>query len=40
MVGFGILEWSFLAALILLVGAVTLFLVYLLAQLFHMHSRR
>jgi hypothetical protein len=40
MVGFGILEWSFLAALIFLVGAVTLFLMFLLAQLFQMHSRR
>lgn len=40
MLGYGVLEWSFLLALIILVGAVTLFLVFLLAQLFQMHSRR
>jgi hypothetical protein len=34
------LEWSFLGALVLLVGVVTLFLVFLLAQLFRIHSRR
>ncbi|HEX9235568.1 MAG TPA: hypothetical protein VF972_04750 [Actinomycetota bacterium] len=40
MVGFGVLEWSFLGALVLLVGAVTAFLLFLLAQLFRIHSRR
>jgi hypothetical protein len=40
MLSFGILEWSFLAALIVLVGAVSLFAVFLLAQLFRIHSRR
>jgi hypothetical protein len=39
-VAFGILEWSFLAALIFLVGAVTVFAVFLLAQLFRIHSRK
>ena len=40
MLGYGWLEWSFLTALIVLVGAVTLFMFFLVAQLFRMHSRR
>lgn len=40
MLGFGVLQWSFLAALIILVGAVTAFLLFLLAQFFRLHSRR
>jgi hypothetical protein len=34
MLAFGVLEWSFLAALIALVGAAGVFGLYVLAQLF------
>jgi hypothetical protein len=34
MLAFGVLEWSFLAALVALVGAAGLFGLFILAQLF------
>lgn len=37
---FGLLEWTFLAVLVVLVGAAGLFAVFLLAQLFREHDRR
>ncbi|HXF56672.1 MAG TPA: hypothetical protein VNO34_03705 [Actinomycetota bacterium] len=37
---FGVLEWTFLALLVLLVGAAGLFGLFVLAQLFRTHSRR
>jgi hypothetical protein len=37
---FGILEWTFVAVLVALVGAAGLFGVFILAQLFRDHSRR
>jgi hypothetical protein len=37
---FGLLEWSFLAALVALVGAAGVFFLFVVAQLFRMHSRR
>jgi hypothetical protein len=36
---FGILEWSFLIALVVLVGAAGVFAVYVVAQLFRNPSR-
>jgi hypothetical protein len=38
--GYGILEWSFIVALVFLVGAAGLFALFLVAQLFRDHSRR
>ncbi len=40
MIGFGILEWSFLAALVLLVGLAGVFALFLVAQLFRNPTRR
>ena len=40
MVAFGPLEWTFVAILVLLVGAAGLFAVFLLLQLFRNPSRR
>jgi hypothetical protein len=40
MIAFGPLEWTFLAILVVLVGAAGLFAVFLLVQLFRTHSRR
>lgn len=37
---FGLLEWTFLALLVLLVGVAALFGLFVLAQLFRTHSRR
>jgi hypothetical protein len=37
---FGTLEWSFLAALVVLVGAAGVFFLFILLQLFRAHSRR
>jgi hypothetical protein len=37
---FGPLEWTFLVALVVLVGAAGAFAMFLLAQLFRTHSRR
>jgi hypothetical protein len=37
---FGVLEWTFLAVLVLLTGSAGLFAVYLVAQLFRNPSRR
>jgi hypothetical protein len=34
MLAFGVLEWSFLAALIVLVGAAGVFALFIVAQLF------
>jgi hypothetical protein len=39
-IGFGLLEWTFLATLVLLVGAAGVFALFLLLQLFQTHSRR
>jgi hypothetical protein len=39
-IGFGILEWSFLAALVLLVGLAGVFALFLVVQLFRNPSRR
>jgi hypothetical protein len=36
---FGILEWTFLVALVVLVAAAGLFGVFMLAQLFRDHAR-
>jgi hypothetical protein len=38
-IGFGVLEWTFLAVLVVLVGA-GVFALFLLLQLFQTHSRR
>ena len=40
MVGFGVLEWTFLVVLVVLVGAAGFFALFLLTQLFRDHSRR
>ena len=40
MLAFGKLEWSFVAVLVILVGAAGLFAVFLFLQLFRGHSRR
>ena len=40
MIGFGVLEWTFVAILGLLVGAAGVFALFLLFQLFQTHSRR
>ena len=40
MVAFGPLEWTFVAILVLLVGAAGLFALFLLLQLFRNPSRR
>jgi hypothetical protein len=40
MVGFGVLEWAFLVALVILVAASGLFALFLVAQQFRGHSRR
>jgi hypothetical protein len=39
-IGFGMLEWSFLAALVLLVGLAGVFALFLVVQLFRNPSRR
>jgi hypothetical protein len=40
MMGFGTLEWTFVAILVALVGAAGLFTLFLLVQLFRNPSRR
>jgi hypothetical protein len=40
MLAFGVLEWTFLAILVLLVGAAGLFGLFMVAQLFRNPSRR
>jgi hypothetical protein len=40
MLGYGPLEWTFVVALVVLVGAAGVFALFLLAQLFRAHSRR
>jgi hypothetical protein len=40
MLAFGVLEWTFLAILVLLVGAASLFGLFIVAQLFRNPSRR
>ena len=40
MIEFGTLEWSFLIALVVLVGAAGVFFLFILMQLFRVHSRR
>jgi hypothetical protein len=40
MLAFGVLEWTFVVALVVLVGAAGLFAAFLLLQLFRNHSRR
>ncbi|HYU57854.1 MAG TPA: hypothetical protein VEO00_07375 [Actinomycetota bacterium] len=40
MVAFGVLEWSFVGALAVLVGAAGIFALFLLAQLFRNPTRR
>jgi hypothetical protein len=40
MLGFGVLEWTFVAILVLLVGAAGVFALFLLVQLFRNPSRR
>ncbi len=40
MIAFGLLEWTFLVVLVLLVGAAGVFALFLVAQLFRAHSRR
>ena len=40
MLAFGILEWSFIAILVVLVGAAGLFALFLILQLFRNPSRR
>jgi hypothetical protein len=37
---FGVLEWAFLALLVVLVGAAGLFGLFVVVQLFRSHSRR
>jgi hypothetical protein len=39
-IGFGGLEWTFLAILVVLVGAAGVFALFLLLRLFQTHSRR
>lgn len=40
MIGFGLLEWTFVGVLVVLVGAAGVFALFLLFQLFQTHSRR
>jgi hypothetical protein len=40
MLAFGVLEWSFIVALVVLVGAAGLFAVFLLIQQFRNPTRR
>jgi hypothetical protein len=40
MLAYGVLEWTFLGALVVLVGAASLFALFLLAQLFRDHGGR
>ncbi len=40
MLAYGVLEWTFLAILVVLVGAAGLFAVFLVIQLFRNPSRR
>ncbi len=40
MLGFGVLEWTFVAILVLLVGGAGVFALFLLVQLFRNPSRR
>ena len=40
MLAFGKLEWSFVAVLVILVGAAGVFAMFLVLQLFRGHSRR
>jgi hypothetical protein len=40
MIAFGALQWSFLAALVVLVGAAGVFALFLVLQLFRNPSRR
>jgi hypothetical protein len=40
MLAFGVLEWTFTAVLVALVGAAGLFALFILLQLFRAHSRR
>jgi HAMP domain-containing protein len=40
MLAFGVLEWTFVVALVVLVGAAGLFAAFLLLQLLRNHSRR
>ena len=40
MIGFGVLEWTYIVDLMVLVGAARLFALFLLFQLFQTHSRR
>lgn len=40
MIAYGLLEWTFLIMLVVLVAAAGVFALFVLAQLFRSHSRR